>query len=408
MRGLEQDATIDRPIGFSESFIVMTIAEQAAARTFPPFSLSALIVGTFAPKPGQRICILIDLDDPRDVVGFKFLENPDYSIQRNAYEHFYRGLQDGVLAGLGLEGGDLIAYKVTGGSNLDLPDFAIDSTGRELSLERDVYQKFDIILCISTFSATAPLTAFAKQFGFRGATLHGLNQTILTTGLAVDYDEVSRKGEQLRLGMTLADWVEIDFECLGEAFTLHLDLGRQEAQKSHGLCRGSEPDVANLPAGEIYYVPTGASGAFPMKYEDGTIGRMKVADGRVQSAELIRGNPETIAAHNAKLASDPATGILGELGFGTQVLPVSGRDIQDEKILGTIHVATGRDDHLGGHVTPDKFVHAENATHDDILFAPHKTPEIDVLQARMFRDGEVKILIEHYEPSAYMTGLIAD
>ena len=259
----------------------MIIAEQAAARTFPPFSLSALIKGTFAPKPGQRICILIDLDDPRDVIDFKFLENPDLSIQRNAYEYFYTGLKNGVLDELGLEGADLFAYEITGGSNLDLPDLAIASDGRELSLEHDVYPRYDIILCISTYSATAPLTAFAKKFGFRGATLHGLNHTILTTGLAVDYDEVSRKGELLRLGMTRADWVEIDYEFLGRTATLHMDLGRQEAQKSHGLCRGDEPDVANLPAGEIYYVPTSASGEFPMKYEDGTIGLMHVADGRV-------------------------------------------------------------------------------------------------------------------------------
>ena len=50
-------------------------------------------------------------------------------------------------------------------------------------------------------------------------------------------------------------------------------------------------------------------------------------------------------------------------------------DIQDEKILGTLHVATGRSDHLGGHLTPDKFKVANNATHDDILFSPTKTPE---------------------------------
>lgn len=386
----------------------MTIADQAAARTYPPFSLSGLVEGTFKPKPGQKICILIELDEPRDAIDFKFLENPDLSVQRNAYQHFYLGLRDGVLAELQLAGGDLFAYETTGGSNLDLPDFAVASDGRELSLERDVYPHFDIILCISNNSATAPLTAFAKRYGFRGATLHGLNQIILTTGLAVDYDEVSLLGERLRLGMTRADWVEIDFECLGENYTLRLDLAQQEAQKSHGLCRGDEPDVANLPAGEIYYVPAGADGEFPMKYADGSLGIMKVAGGRVQRAELLRGNPETVAAHNAKLASDPATGEIGELGFGTQVLPVCGKDIQDEKILGTIHVATGRSDHLGGDITPDKFTHAQNATHDDILFAPHKTPEINVTQARMQRAGAREILIESYEPSSYLTGLIAD
>jgi hypothetical protein len=90
------------------------------------------------------------------------------------------------------------------------------------------------------------------------------------------------------------------------------------------------------------------------------------------------------------------------------VLPVSGRDIQDEKVLGTLHVATGRSDHLGGHLTPDKFVEAKNATHDDILFAPHKTPEIRVPQVRMFRNGRVEVLIEDYHPSAYMQGLLAE
>jgi len=384
----------------------MTISEQASARTFPPFSLARLLKGTFAPREGQKICILIDLDRPEDIKDFSFLNNPDLSIQKNAFTHFYEGLRNGVLEELGLKGGEIFAYQVTGGSNLDLPDRAVAPDGRELSLERDVYPHYDIILCISTYSATAPLTAFARKFGFRGATLHGLNSVILSSGLAVDYDEVSAEAEKLRLGMTRADWVEIDFLLHGATHTLHLDLGRQEAQKSHGLCRGEEPDVANLPAGEIYFVPTGARGEFPMKYEDGTIGLMHVADGRIQNASLLSGNPDTVTAHNAKLASDPVTGELGELGFGTQILPVSGKDIQDEKIRGTIHVATGRSDHLGGTLTPEKFANRQNATHDDILFAPHKTPEILVTQARMFRNGETRVLIEAFEPSDYMKGLL--
>jgi len=88
---------------------------------------------------------------------------------------------------------------------------------------------------------------------------------------------------------------------------------------------------------------------------------MTVAKGRVVNAKLVQGNPETIEEHKRKLSSDPVTGELGELGFGTQLLPTSGRDIQDEKILGTLHVATGRSDHLGGHLTPDKFANQKNA-----------------------------------------------
>ena len=384
---------------------VMTISQQASARVFPPFSLARLLRGTFAPTPGQRICVLIDLDRPEDIENFAFLNNPALPIQRNAFTHIYEGLRNGALGELGLKGGDIFAYQITGGSNLDLPDKAVAPDGNVVSLEGDIYPNFDIILCVSTFSATAPLTAFAKKFGFRGATLHGLNDIILTTGLSVDYDEVSADAEKLRLGMTRADWVEIDFLHAGKTHTLHLDLGKQEAQKSHGLCRG-EPDVANLPAGEIYFVPTGAEGEFPMRYEDGTIGLMHVAGGRIQKAELLSGNESTIKAHNEKLSSDPVTGELGELGFGTQILPASGRDIQDEKIRGTIHVATGRSDHLGGSLTPDKFANHKNATHDDILFAPHKTPEILVTQARMLRNGATQVLIEKFEPSAYLNALL--
>ncbi len=381
-----------------------TIQPPPSKKSFPPFDLVRLLRTVFAPRGGEKICILIDLENPGDAKDFSFLKNPELTIQRHAYEAFYQTLHHGAMSELGLSGGELFAYKITGGSNLDLPDEAFATDGKTVSLSKEIYPAYDLILCISTYSATAPLTAFAKEYGFRGATLHGVNDIILKSGLAVDYNEVSRQAEKLRLGMTRADAVEIDFEIEGRKHTLRLELGGQEAQKSHGLCRGG-PDVANLPAGEIYYVPTGAEGAFPMRYEDGTIGLMEVTGGRIHKVSLIRGDEATVETHRRKLASDPVTGELGELGFGTQELPFSGRDIQDEKILGTLHVATGRSDHLGGSLTPDKFANKANATHDDILFSPGKTPEIDVPEARIFRDGATEILIEHYEPK-YMRKLL--
>ena len=376
-------------------------------QNFPPFNLVRLLKTVFTPQPGERVAILIDLADPAGVRDFAFLKDPSFDIQRHAYEVFYQGLKNGGLAELKLTGGDLFAYQITGGSNLDLPDQASDPAGKELSLEKDIYPKYNIILCISTFSATAPLTAFAKRFGFRGATLHGLNDIILRTGLAVDYNEVSRQAEKYRLGLTGADSFEIDFLLRGQKHTLQLLCGGQEAQKSHGLCPPGKPDVANLPAGEVYFVPRGAEGVFPLRYEDGTIGLMQVAGGRIQKAILAQGRQSEVDAHNRKLLSDPVTGEIGELGFGTQELPPSGRDIQDEKILGTLHVATGRSDHLGGALTPDKFASAKNATHDDILFSPSKTPEIRVAQVRMWRGSQHEIIIEEYRPSAYLRQLLA-
>lgn len=389
------------------SSFTTAVQPDGAERTFPPFSLARLLRTVFTPKPGERVALLIDLPDPAAMRDFAFLDDPVLTIQAHAYRDFYQALQNGVLAELDLRGGEMFAYRMTGGSNLDLPDLAVDAAGQERSLERDIYPHYDLILCISTCSATAPLTASAKQHGFRGATLHGVNDLILKTGLAVNYEDVSREAEVLRRGLTKADAVEIDYEHAGKPYTLRLLLGGQEAQKSHGLCRGG-PDVANLPAGEVYFVPVGAEGQFPHRYEDGTISLLTVKDGYVSGVDLLVGDEAVVAPHRAKLLGDRAAGFLGELGFGTQQLPVSGRDIQDEKILGTFHVATGRSDHLGGHITPPKFIDRNNATHDDILFSPSKTPEIHVRQVRMERDGQSYEVIRDYRPGTYLRELMRE
>ncbi|BCX48388.1 hypothetical protein HAHE_22960 [Haloferula helveola] len=380
-------------------------------RDFPPFDLVKLLSSVFEPTDGCRVCILTDFDEPAGLIrDFQFLKEDGFPVQKKAHEAFYQALHKGAMDRLGMTGGEMFAYRCTHGSNLDLADEVWDTEGKQLSLDRDIYPNYDIILCISTFSATAPLTAKCKEFGFRGATLHGLNDIILSSGLAVSYDEVSADAERIRLAMTKADSVEIDFELEdGRILTAWLGLNRQEAQKSHGLCKGKTPDVANLPAGEVYFVPTDARGHFPMKYEDGTLGVLTVTDRNIIKSELIEGDQATIDAHNARLADDPMTGTLGELGFGTQVLPVSGADIQDEKVLGTCHLATGRDDHLGGDIVPEMFKKHENSTHDDILFAPHKTPNFNVKEVRMNRGGGQEIIIENFRPSRYiMDALAAD
>jgi aminopeptidase len=375
---------------------------NASERTFPPFSLTNLLTTCFGNGSGERVCVLIDLPTPSDIQEFQFLGDPTLSIQNYGYEVFYKGFKSGVLESMNWKGGEIFAYKETGGSNLDMEDVCYNPAGEQLSLDKDIYTQYDIILVVSTFSATAPLTAKCKEFGFRGATLHGLNQIILDTGLSVDYDYVSEDAEKLRRGLTCADRFEIDFEVEGSSYTLSLHTNGQEAQKSHGLCPPGKPDVANLPAGEVYFVPDDADGVFPFKYDESTIGLLHVKDGKIFKSQFVYGDYAEIEAHNARLADDPMIGAIGELGFGTQVLPFSGRDIQDEKILGTIHVATGRDDHLGGNITPDLFKEHINASHDDVLYAPHKTPEIRLQQARMFKQGKSTVLIENYKPAAFM------
>jgi aminopeptidase len=397
------------PVASLPNYLSEEILLHPERREFPKFDLVRLLGTVFEPTQGCRVCILTDFDAPAELIkDFQFLNEPGFPVQKKAHESFYQGLKSGAMQELGMTGGEMYAYKTTHGSNLDLSDEVWSTSGEQLSLDRDIYPHYDLILCISTFSATAPLTAKCKEFGFRGATLHGLNDIILSSGLAVDYNEVSADAEKLRLALTKADSIEIDFALEdGRVLTAWLGLAGQEAQKSHGLCKGEKPDIANLPAGEVYFVPTDANGLFPMKYEDGTLGVLTVKDRSIIKSELIQGNQATIDAHNARLLDDPMTGTLGELGFGTQVLPVSGADIQDEKVLGTCHLATGRDDHLGGDIVPEMFKKHENSTHDDILFAPHKTPNFNIKQVRMKRGEQEEVLIENFRPSRYLMDALA-
>ncbi len=386
------------------SYLSEEILLNPERREFPNFDLKRLLETVFKPTQDCKVCVLVDFDDPRELIkDLAFLEQDGFEVQKNAHQYFYQGLKDGVMAELGMTGGEMFAYKCSKGSNLDLEDELYDVAGTKLSLDGDLYPNYDIILCISTFSATAPLTAKCKEYGFRGATMHGMNDVILNSGLAVDYEEVSIDAEKMRAALDQPNAVEIDFELEdGKILTSWLGLDGQSAQKSHGLCQGTAPDIANLPAGEVYFVPHDAKGQFPMKYEDGTLGVLDVENRDVVRSTLIEGSQATIDEHNARLKDDPMTGTLGELGFGTQVLPVSYQDIQDEKVLGTCHLATGRDDHLGGDIVPDMFKVHENSTHDDILFAPHKTPNFNVKEVRMIWDDRTEVIIEDFKPSAYV------
>lgn len=400
------DTLADELASTQSDYLNDEIMMNPEKRVFPKFDVVRLLGTVFEPTQGCKFCILTDFEDPQKwMKDFAFLETEadHFTVQKNAVKHFYQPFIDGVMDELGMSGGEMFAYYSTNGSNLDMKDDVFDSKGNHLSLDRDIYSEYDIVLCITDWSATAPLTAKCKEFDFRGATMHGMNDIILNSGLAVDYNLVAADAEKMRVAMTNADSIEVDFTLEdGRVLTAWLGLDGQDAQKSQGLCKGMEPDVANLPAGEVYFVPTDARGEFPMKYEDGTLGVLTVKDRSIVKSTLIEGNQDTIDAHNLRLENDAMTGTIGELGFGTQVLPVSYSDIQDEKVIGTCHLATGRDDHLGGDIIPEMFKVHENSTHDDILFAPHKTPNFKISEVRMIRGGKTEVIIENFRPSEFI------
>ncbi len=374
--------------------------------TFPPFDLVRLLTTVFRLEGGESFGVFTDLPDPRLVDGLAYRARAGLVPQKHAYETLYRGLVERG-AQLGSAGAAFYAYEETGGSNLDLPATVRTPEGETLDL-RAALARHAIVLFMGRWSATAPLTALAKAMGFRGATMHGTNDLVLATGLAVDYEQVSARAERLRLALTRADSMRLDWTVGGYRVSLRLDLGAQEAQKSHGLVR-AKGEIANLPAGEVYYVPTGGEGFLPRKFEDeaGTVAIFEVkARGLTGTYHLVKGDRAVAEEQVRVLREDPNAGQLTELGLGTQSLPWAHTDIQDEKILGTAHVATGRSDHLGGDIDSSSFRDRRNATHNDILYTPEKTPEVVLRTVTMERGGVQTLLIEDYAPSPFLQPLL--
>ena len=273
------------------------------SRTFPPFSLTRLLATVFEPTEGCRVCILIDFEDPADVKASVRVprQTTARDPEESATSNSTTACKDGAMEELGMTGGEMFAFPMTYGSQ---PRPA----GRGLRHRRATSSSLDATSIRTTTSSSASPPSppprrsprSARQFGFRGATMHGLNDVILSSGLAVDYDEVSADAEKLRLAMTKADEIEIDFALEdGRVLTAWLGLDGQEAQKSHGLCKGETPDIANLPAGEVYFVPVDASGQFPMKYEDGTLGVLDV--------ERPQHHPRRLSSRATRPPSTPTT-----------------------------------------------------------------------------------------------------
>ena len=184
---------------------------------FPKFDLIKLLTTCFGKPSGSvRLCILIDLPNIELIKNLKFADSDDYSVQKHGVDKFYTPLRGASGKEFNVSQVDLYAFKTTFGSNLDPEDDAMDINGNHLSLDKDIYPNYDIILATTDYSLTAPLTAKAKEYGFRGATLHGLNDIILNSGLSVDYNEISKQAEAFRKVLTNADSFEISFEALNE------------------------------------------------------------------------------------------------------------------------------------------------------------------------------------------------
>ncbi|TML10582.1 MAG: aminopeptidase [Actinobacteria bacterium] len=168
----------------------------------------------------------------------------------------------------------------------------------------------------------------ATRRGARIATLPTITEEIFTRALPVDYGGLKRKGEWLAARLTAASTARVTSAAGTE---IVLSLGGRTGRSDDGNLQ-QRGMFGNLPAGEAYIAPLENVG-------DGTI----VFDGSLAGYGRLTWLLQTLDAGGEHGRS------LAELGIGTNPAAIlTGNVLEDEKVVGTIHLAFGTSAGLGG------------------------------------------------------------
>jgi leucyl aminopeptidase (aminopeptidase T) len=191
----------------------------------------------------------------------------------------------------------------------------------------------------------------ATERGVRIATMPGITEDMLVRTMSADYREVARLSNALAKALTGGSEVRVTSSAGTDAsFTID---GRQGISDDGDLT--SKGAFGNLPAGEGFVAPV----------EGATQGRI-VFDGSIASIgildEPLVADVEDGYAKSFSGARAPEFKSLlerygkeafavAELGIGTnRAARLTGNILEDEKILGTIHVAFGDNHSIGGAI----------------------------------------------------------
>ena len=199
----------------------------------------------------------------------------------------------------------------------------------------------DVVLAptVQSLSHTAARKR-ASEAGARIATLPGVTEEMLARVMSADMAELRRRGGAVAAALDAAS--EARVSCPNGS-DLHLDLSGRTAIPDAGEL--SEPGAfGNLPCGEGFIPPAGGWGTLVIDGSMAGIGlvgdpvELVVEDGHLTSARGGQGMAfmELLTVHGEDGTN------LAELGIGTNEKAIlTGNILEDEKILGTAHVAFG-------------------------------------------------------------------
>jgi aminopeptidase len=241
---------------------------------------------------------------------------------------------------------------------------------------------YDVVLLITTKSLTH--TAARKNAckkGCRIGSLPGVTEAMLKRALNVDYKKMHQRISKISDVIDKGNIVRV----LSKKGTdLEFSIKKR---KAHGRTSGifiEKGKYGNLPDGESFVAPVegSANGVYVVDGSLGSVGKVDkpvkvfVSEGYVVKVEGGKAAKKLLELLNA--AGKKARNIA-EFGIGTNDKAIiSGNMLEDEKVMGTCHIALGNNSGFGGKV--------EVGLHIDGLI---KKPDVFVDGKLMMKEGKL-------------------
>ncbi|MCJ7720470.1 MAG: aminopeptidase [Candidatus Hadarchaeum sp.] len=239
----------------------------------------------------------------------------------------------------------------------------------------------DVVFAPTTYSLTHTQARLrATKAGARIATMPMITEDMMMRGaMLADYKKVRTLTMKVVKLLNKASEVEIETRAGTE---LYMSIANRKAHPDTGIFH-NPGDFGNLPAGEAFIAPV-----------EGTAEGRVIVDGSM--VDRVRGTVEIMFEKGfaQKIAGSPAPRLekmlrkaglkamnLAEFGIGTNPkAKLIGNVLEDEKVLGTCHIALGDNSTFGGRVKAGIHV-------DGII----KHPTIKLDGKIVMREGTLKL-----------------
>ena len=216
----------------------------------------------------------------------------------------------------------------------------------------ELMTKYDVVICPTAKSLThTDARRNACKAGARVGTMPGITNEVMIRTLKADYHGIAERTYQLSKILDEANEVHIT---TAKGTDIVIPIKGIKAISSTGLVT-EKGSFGNLPSGESYLMPA-----------EGQTNGVFVVDGSFAGVGKIKDMPITLTAENGfatKIEGGKEAEKLielleplgkkayniAELGIGTndQAI-VTGEILEDEKVMGTIHIALGNNLSMGG------------------------------------------------------------